>query len=71
MVMSLAACNGKQPEQAQGQETTVPDVVETVVPLTEPTTTPETTANLASDFVKCKLDKITVTSKDDEEYKQG
>jgi hypothetical protein len=70
MVMSLAACNGKQPEQAQGQETTVPDVVETVVPLTEPTTTPETTANLASDFVKCKLDKITVTSKDDEEDKE-
>ena len=41
-----------------------------MVPLTEPTTTPETTANLASDFVKCKLDKITVTSKDDEEDKE-
>ena len=63
MMFSLAACNGRKPEQGQEQETTVPNIVETEVPLTEPTTTPETTANLASDFVKCKLDKITVTSR--------
>lgn len=70
MMFSLAACNSRKPEQGQEQETTVPNIVETEVPLTEPTTTPETTANLASDFVKCKLDKITVTSKDDEEDKE-
>ena len=70
MMISLAACNGRKPEQGQEQETTVPNIVETEVPLTEPTTTPETTANLASDFVKCKLDKITVTSKEDKEDKE-
>jgi hypothetical protein len=70
MMFSLAACNGRKPEQGQEQETTVPNIVETEVPLTEPTTTPETTANLASDFVKCKLDKITVTSKEDKEDKE-
>lgn len=70
MMFSLAACNSRKPEQGQEQETTVPNIVETEVPLTEPTTTPETTANLASDFVKCKLDKITVTSKEDKEDKE-
>ena len=70
IAMSLAACSGKQPGQSgqgqgQGQETTVPDVVETEVPLTEATTPAETTANLASDFVKCKFDKLTEPDEDD------
>ena len=70
IAMSLAACSGKQPGQSgqgqgQEQETTVPDIVETEVPLTEATTPAETTANLASDFVKCKFDKLTEPDEDD------
>ena len=70
IAMSLAACSGKQPGQSgqgqgQEQETTVPDIVETEVPLTEATTPSETTANLASDFVKCKFDKLTEPDEDD------
>ena len=70
IAMSLAACSGKQPGQSgqgqgQEQETTVPDIIETEVPLTEATTPSETTANLASDFVKCKFDKLTEPDEDD------
>jgi hypothetical protein len=70
IAMSIAACSGKQPGQSgqgqgQEQETTVPDIVETEVPLTEATTPSETTANLASDFVKCKFDKLTEPDEDD------
>jgi hypothetical protein len=67
MVMSLAACNGKQPEQSgQGQEseTTVPDIVETEVPLTETTKAPDP-VNLATDFVKCKSEKFAYGEEDD------
>jgi len=72
IVMSLAACNGKQPGQSgQGQEseTTVPDIVVTEVPLTEPTQPSETTANLAADFVKCKAEKLAYGEEDDYGYR--
>ena len=68
IVMSLAACSGKQPGQSEQseQETNVPNVMETEVPLTEPTKATEP-VNLATDFVKCNLDKITVGEGDDKE----
>ena len=63
MVMSLAACSGKKPEQTQEtqetQETNGPDIMETEVQLTNPTQTTEV-KNLATDFVKCKLEKVKV-----------
>ena len=59
IVMSLAACSGKQPvpTEQQEQETNVPEIMETEVKLTNPTQTSEV-KNLATDFVKCKLEKI-------------
>ena len=65
MVMSFAACSGKQPEQEQEQETDVTEIAETEVPLTNPTRTTEI-KNLATDFVKCKLEKIKVPADPDD-----
>ena len=67
IVMSLAACSGKQPvpTEQQEQETNVPEIMETEVKLTNPTQTSEV-KNLATDFVKCKLEKIKVPADEED-----
>ena len=62
IAMSLAACSKKAPEETSMSE---PNVVETEVPLPETTRPSETTANLASDLVKSKLEKLSVGEEDD------
>ena len=67
MAMSLASCSKKDPEETSEQNET--SVFETEVPLTQTAEPAETTSNLASDFVKCKTEKIAFGEEDDYGYR--